>query len=62
MTGLALPGPKERLATPGVLANASATVPPGFLASSTASRLVIALNASNVVAAPDALAVTVTSS
>ncbi len=60
--GRLVPGPNVRLATPGSFCRTSAIVALSRLAMSTESRLVTALNASKVVAAPRTLAVTWTSS
>ena len=62
MIGRLDPGPKLRLATPGSFRSASPRLPADSLVMSNESRVVTALNASNVVSVPPTEAVTVTSS
>ena len=60
--GRLVPGPKLRTAMPGSSRNASPIVLAPCTATSNESRVVTALNASSVVTAPPAEAVTVSSS
>ena len=62
MMGRSEPGPKLRVAMPGSFRSASPTVLAPCAATSNESRVVTALNASSVVSAPPAVAVTVSSS